>query len=287
MTHIESRHDTAATWASENPVLYEGEVGWETDTRKGKMGDGSSAWNDLSYLVGDVVVTAADLGLDQVDNTSDMDKPISTAVAAALAGKASTGSVSGLAPLASPVFTGNPTAPTPSPGDNGASLATTAFVTAAIAAAITAAKLAEHPVGSLEFNITGDNPSTYIGGTWIAWGSGRVPVGVDTGQTEFATVEQTGGEKTHTLITSEIPAHHHTGTTDSAGSHDHELHLSTSAGGSLSNMPRGTSSGTNTRTPINGDGAHTHTFTTGDTGGGGAHNNLQPYITCYIFKRTA
>lgn len=44
------RHDTAANWAAKNPVLREGEVGIETDTRYLKIGDGSTAWNSLKYL---------------------------------------------------------------------------------------------------------------------------------------------------------------------------------------------------------------------------------------------
>lgn len=44
------RHDTAANWAAKNPVLREGEVGIETDTRYLKAGDGSTAWNSLKYL---------------------------------------------------------------------------------------------------------------------------------------------------------------------------------------------------------------------------------------------
>ena len=52
-----------------------------------------------------------------------------------------------------------------------------------------------YPVGSVMISTTSANPSTYLGGTWVAWGSGKVPVGVDTGQTEFNTVEKTGGDK--------------------------------------------------------------------------------------------
>lgn len=48
-TRIQLRHDTAANWTSVNPVLLEGEVGIETDTRKQKVGDGATAWNSLSY----------------------------------------------------------------------------------------------------------------------------------------------------------------------------------------------------------------------------------------------
>lgn len=51
MTHIRDRRGTAAAWALENPVLTLGELGWERDTRKAKLGDGATAWNDLAYVV--------------------------------------------------------------------------------------------------------------------------------------------------------------------------------------------------------------------------------------------
>lgn len=50
-TRIQLRHDTAANWVSVNPILLEGEIGIETDTLKQKVGDGSTAWNSLAYLV--------------------------------------------------------------------------------------------------------------------------------------------------------------------------------------------------------------------------------------------
>jgi hypothetical protein len=46
---IQLRNDTAANWTSSNPVLAQGEMGIETDTRKFKFGDGTTAWNSLSY----------------------------------------------------------------------------------------------------------------------------------------------------------------------------------------------------------------------------------------------
>ena len=49
MTKIIQRHDTAANWASVNPVLAQGEMGIEDDTRKFKFGDGTTAWADLPY----------------------------------------------------------------------------------------------------------------------------------------------------------------------------------------------------------------------------------------------
>jgi hypothetical protein len=46
---IRARRDTAANWTSSNPTLQNGEIGYETDTRKFKFGDGSTAWNSLGY----------------------------------------------------------------------------------------------------------------------------------------------------------------------------------------------------------------------------------------------
>ena len=50
---IQLRNDTATNWASANPVLLAGEVGIETDSVRNriKIGDGSTAWNDLPYFL--------------------------------------------------------------------------------------------------------------------------------------------------------------------------------------------------------------------------------------------
>ena len=67
-----------------------------------------------------------------------------------------------------------------------------------------------HPVGSIYMSTSSTNPSSLFGGTWVAWGSGRVPVGVNTGDGNFNTVEKTGGTATETLSVSQIPSHTHT-----------------------------------------------------------------------------
>jgi len=139
---------------------------------------------------------------------------------------------------------------------------------------------------------------------------GRIPVGLDSSQTEFDTRGETGGAKTHTLTSAEIPAHSHPNTasfTGSAGttgndSPDHAHGPSSSnfalwtggivglAGGGIS-APSGmgvssSTAGANAR--------HQHSFTpagtvtitnNNNTGGGGAHNNLQPYLVMnYIIR---
>jgi hypothetical protein len=61
-----------------------------------------------------------------------------------------------------------------------------------------------YPVGSIYMSVKNTNPSTYFGGTWVAWGTGRVPVGVNANDTNFATVEKTGGASTVTLTTAQM-----------------------------------------------------------------------------------
>lgn len=134
MTHIEQRGDLASQWTLENPILHRNEIGWEEDTRRMKLGDGVRAWNDLPYAnsnpapvrsvagrQGDVTLTPEDVGLTNVDDTSDTQKPVSDAQRQALDLKA---------PLSSPTFTGDPKAPTPATADNDKSIATTEFVKA-------------------------------------------------------------------------------------------------------------------------------------------------------------
>lgn len=124
MATIQIRRGTAAAWTAENPVLESGEFGLETDTGKTKIGNGATAWNSLSYnyvTYAQIDVSGATngqalvhngtkfapaalgkstVGLGNVDNTSDVNKPISTATQSALDLKA---------PLSSPTFTGTAT----------------------------------------------------------------------------------------------------------------------------------------------------------------------------------
>lgn len=155
-------------------------------------------------------------------------------------------------------------------------------------------------------SITNINPETYLGfGTWQLWGAGRVPIGVNTSDTDFNIPEKTGGNKSinlshvhttgnHTLVTSEIPSHiHYTAGEGANNSTDlnGDWAIGYYATSNLSDLPyslrnastaeikRGRSSATG------GNGAHNH----GNTGNAGvtAQNIMNPYITCYMFKRLA
>jgi hypothetical protein len=130
-----------------------------------------------------------------------------------------------------------------------------------------------YPVGSIYINASdGTNPGTLLGfGTWVAFGAGRVPVGIDAGQTEFDTAGETGGSKTHTLSTAELPSHYHL------------------QGYGADQAPRyGTTTGlSSVRIDNDGDNYNsTSAAHTSSTGSGSAHNNLQPYIVVYMWKRT-
>ena len=155
-----------------------------------------------------------------------------------------------------------------------------------------------YPVGSIYMSVSATNPSTYFGGTWVAWGSGRVPVGINTSDSNFNTVEKTGGASAVTLTASQIPSHTHTftgssTTTNSAGGHTHNIGRDTDGGSGSSRytVHKAGASGAQGTSPTSSAGAHTHTLTpkgkNGNTGGGGSHTNLQPYIVCYMWKRTA
>ena len=54
-----------------------------------------------------------------------------------------------------------------------------------------------YPVGSIYISVNSTNPGNLFGGTWVAWGAGRVPVGVNTSDSDFKTPEKTGGSKSH------------------------------------------------------------------------------------------
>ena len=58
-------------------------------------------------------------------------------------------------------------------------------------------------------SINDTDPGTIFGGTWVSWGVGRVPVGVNKSDSDFNTVEKTGGTKSVTLIASQMPSHNH------------------------------------------------------------------------------
>ena len=208
------------------------------------------------------------------------------------------------------------------------------------------------PVGSIYTSVSPTSPATLFGGTWEEFGTGKSLVGIDTSDSDFNTVEKTGGSKTKTLAIGNLPAHTHSVNinTNGAGSHSHSV-AAVNAGNQSANhthsvaafnteataptdsyvsynnaanlAPRCSYTGaaesytilalTTTRShthkvPAHNTGGqsanHTHTVPahntgtvanhthnvngdTGSTGSGTALNVQNPYITVYMWKRTA
>jgi hypothetical protein len=215
-----------------------------------------------------------------------------------------TGNVTGN--LTGNLVAASPTAPTQAAGTNNTTVATTAFVQAALNAL--------YPVGSIYINATSStNPGTSLGfGTWTAFGAGRVLVGFNASDPLFDSAEETGGSKdaivvshTHTGTTGNESADHtHTfsATTSTAGSHTHTALFGNSTGGNqyffegrinqTGTITDGINAAGDHNHTVSGttstiSATHTHSFTTDATGSSGTNANLQPYITVYIWKRTA
>jgi hypothetical protein len=190
--------------------------------------------------------------------------------------------ISTKADLASPAFTGTPTGVTQSAGNNSTALATTAFVQAALSAL--------YPVGSIYTNATSStNPGTSLGfGTWTAFGAGRVMVGFNASNTLFDTAEETGGSADSIVV-----SHTHTATstvTDPTHSHASSGSSTVIVGNAaVGNVPAGGSTvvPTGNNTLLAASTGISVATTNASTGVSGTNTNYQPYITVYMWKRTA
>lgn len=137
------------------------------------------------------------------------------------------------------------------------------------------------PIGKIEITTTSTNPGTYLPGTtWAQYAQGRVIMGVGSIEVNTDTSEGTvtagsinktsaevrGGEKAHTLTTNEMPVHSH-----SAGGWSRDVALDA----------------TGVYAPTKPNGGYDNWGNGGSAGGGQAHNNIPPYTTAYLWKRTA
>ncbi len=234
---------------------------------------------------GAVTLVKGDIGLGNVDNTSDSNKPVSTATQTALNAKAN---------LASPTFTGTPAAPTASAGTNTTQLATTAFVQTALSGAESVPSGSVMPyAGTIEpsgwlfalgqavsrttyaalFAAIGTTYGAGDGSTTFALPDlrGRVVAGKDdmggssanrltnqSGGLDGDVLGATGGAETHTLTTAQLASHSH--------------NLTYGSGSFASISPAGA-------------GGSSASKATSSTGSNQQHNNVQPTIILnYIIK---
>lgn len=151
------------------------------------------------------------------------------------------------------------------------------------------------PVGSVFMAVVATNPATLLGGgTWSAIGAGRVLVGFNAADADFDTDEKTGGSKTHTLTTAQIPAHTHVqdahthvqdahshtipvGATDDTAAPFDRADAGTNASGANASASTGTATAVNQNA----------TAVNQNAGGGEAHPIVQPYFVVHMWKRIA
>lgn len=182
-----------------------------------------------------------------------------------------------------------------------------------------------YPIGSIYITITSTNPSTTIGGTWIAYGQGRKIVGVGSNGTTNYSYNTSGGSSTKKLAVTNLPSHTHTITpsgtvtstfsgksvnTNSKGSHTHTFPFGYASDEAKGYGLRQTTINTwdviivkdGNSVKLNSSGSHTHTMTSSGTvsstftgssattssvGSTTSFSIQNPYITVYMWKRTA
>ncbi len=136
----------------------------------------------------------------------------------------------------------------------------------------------------------------HFGGTWAAWGAGRVPVGVDTSDPSFNSVNKEGGYKEVTLTANQsgLRSHTHSASTVETGQHQHTpdsgaFVCAGASGGTSANVTTG-GGGFNLRSYTSNIGNHSHSVTVNSVSSASAseaHSNLQPYKTRYAWVRTS
>lgn len=144
-----------------------------------------------------------------------------------------------------------------------------------------------YPIGAIYISANNTNPANLFGGEWIEFAKGKTLIGVDTTQTEFNTVLKTGGSKT-------MIHNHGSGTLGAnIGAFDADItSIGYQAGPKRTNdsaftygfkgLPSISGSVSNSRIAHN-----TPVYGTTEDSSSSTSSNLQPYITCYMWKRTA
>lgn len=133
--------------------------------------------------------------------------------------------------------------------------------------------LSAYPVNSIYISYSHTSPAALFGGTWT-----RIESRFLWGVSASSTIGGTGGAQTHTLTPTEMPAHRHT------------MEYSTNNGSSYSNASMGRDgkySGAYLGFSNSVEDFTTYQVRIQSTGGGGAHNNMPPYINVSIWRRTA
>ncbi len=151
-----------------------------------------------------------------------------------------------------------------------------------------------YPIGAIYLSVNSTSPATLFGGVWEVYGSGRTIVGQGTSDMTY-NAGDTGGESKHTLTSSEMPTHNHSCLSAGeggasfffmAGKSGANLSTTGVLSSSTSNIDEDAASGGSTQTLNKIDlkiASHNHSIES--RGSGLSHNNMPPYIVCYMWKR--
>lgn len=151
-----------------------------------------------------------------------------------------------------------------------------------------------YPIGAIYISTVSTNPAILFKiGNWEALPAGRVLLaqGTSTWGVNYS-AGSTGGEDKHTLTVSESASHNHTGSATTSGStHTHALTMQASHGksgnGGVPRFSDGDVWSPYKTQNLSAAGEHSHAITINNSGGGQAHNNMQPYLSVYMWKRTS
>lgn len=151
-----------------------------------------------------------------------------------------------------------------------------------------------YPIGAIYISTVSTNPAILFKiGNWEALPAGRVLLaqGTSTWGVNYS-AGSTGGEDKHTLTVSESASHNHTGSATTSGStHTHALTMQASHGksgnGGVPRFSDGDMWSAYKTQNLSAAGEHSHAITINNSGGGQAHNNMQPYLSVYMWKRTS
>lgn len=240
---IQFRRGTSTEWYNANPILSDGEIGYETDTKIIKFGDGATAWRVLDVAAaGDITAVYAGTGLTGGASSGAATLAVDTSyVVTASAINYKGDMIVGLSPGNYSRFPA---------GADGSVLVSDSTQNLGVKWVSSNEDYYPTPTGSVipfagnyapnGYLLCNGNPvsrSTYsrlFGVIGTSYGSGdgsttfnvpdlrgRVVVGYDVGQNEFDSMGENGGAKTHTLTSSELPTHTHSHTMSTDGSHSH------------------------------------------------------------------
>lgn len=262
---IQFLRGTKSEVIASNKVLADGQPLYEKDTNKLKVGDGSTAAKSLPYVKVDTDSELSSTSTNPVQNkviNTELEKKLS------LSGGTMTGELTtkGIK-LTSGTDYGTTLPSSPATDQLFFQTAETNFVLDNV-----------YPIGSIYMNVTSTNPETLFGGTWKQI-QGKFLLGMSS---SYPAGSQ-GGEASHTLTTEEMPSHGHNPANQSG-----YYGFITNSSKAFEVGDMGVQSGSGRYYPYAPAAFDiSRNSLTGTTGGGNSHNNMPPYLSIYIWKRTA